>query len=221
MAFAVVGDAAIITEPPPPNTADPCAYLKTAKRFDVEEIVRKFLETSGSNSLVDLDLSPLLNSISDQFTAFGAGHADLLKKFAGETLFTVVIASYVPAQQTSLFVYFSALLGRDQKVAFSPPETKRYTSDLEASYKLFGESRYVELYVTSPYGSIFYDPKIWKALEGHRIGVITRDQAANFARHLVDATARVTGEIVPASGSIGGPIGLLSVGRESQPEHLQ
>jgi hypothetical protein len=210
-AFAISGDAEILVPQPPPEVTDRCRYIKTTTPvIDIVTSVQRFLQ-ANDKSLLELDLKPLSQSFADKATVVAANSPTFRKGFAGRHLFTVAIASYLPNEHESVITQIVVDLGQNGIATARAGPTRFYLPEHLVGYRTFGETEYVDERVTGANMSPFYDPNYWKRLDGVKVQDVSRDQAAAFARHLIDATSKTTRNI-PAHSGIGGPINVFAIG---------
>jgi hypothetical protein len=215
----VTGNGVVVDYPRPVPDDQMCDYIKKApKIFDIEAVVRRFLDSS-SGPLRDLNLGPLVQQCLSEVVKLDRMLPGFLAKFLGTTMFQVVLAGYDAETNTSVIRTFSGRIERDGRFVFQFNEDKTYSPDTGADWLMFGEADYFNAHVLGPEGQPFYDKGIYERMRDHKIAEIDRDQAIALAEHSIEAAAKTT-SVIPAATGIGGPIELLAIGGDPKPERI-
>ncbi len=218
---ALVTGESIFVSPPPAGAANLCRYVETApRRLNFDTLVRSYLERSADDP-TQLDFDGLSAACVRQVERFRQTYSQALRAFVGRDIFSVVVASYDPASQTSLLRNF--VVGIDARThhagAVRFTETAVSPHDPRGVW-LYGETSYVDRYVYAGFGRQFLSPATIGFLRT-RIPVrdTSIDQAAAVAANIVHAASRAT-QTVPAPSGIGGPIRVVLLGDNPQPESV-
>jgi hypothetical protein len=216
---AVTGNGVVVDYPHPLPEDQMCGYIKTApKIFDIEAVVRKFLDASNG-PLQKLSLQPLVQQCLAEVVKLDRTLPGFLSRFLGTTMFQVVLAGYDAETGTGVIRMFSGRIERDGRFVFQFSEDKTYSPDAAADWLMFGEADYFSAHVLGPEGQPFYDRSMFERMKGHRIADIDRAQAVALAQHSIEAAAKTT-DVIPAATGIGGPIEMLAISDDPKLERI-
>lgn len=216
---AVTGNGVVVDYPHPVPDDQMCGYIKTApKIFDIEAVVRRFLDASDG-SLQKLRLEPLVQQCLSEVVKLDRRIPGFLTRFLGTTMFQVVLAGYDAETSAGVVRMFSGRIERDGRFVFQFSEDKTYPPEAAADWLMFGEADYFSAHVLGVEGQPFYDRSIFERMKEHKIAEIDRASAIALAEHSIEAAAKTT-SVIPAATGIGGPIEMLAVGDEAKPERI-
>ena len=178
-------------EPPPSGLPDPCTYLRQAPRiYDIDALVKTYLETSGAN-VATAGTEELAARCIEAIVAVQKTHGDYIRAFWGTRMFAVILATYAPAERTSI----------RQMVQCPPQPNRRAVREREgdrggsarpagASAMRFGESEFFQKQVLNGPGRQFLG-RAWKEWTTKaRIADIDRSLALNAAVDMIEAAAK-------------------------------
>jgi hypothetical protein len=216
---AVVG-AGIQVPPPPAEMTDPCAYIRQAPRhFDINALVKTFLETSGAN-VATMGIEELAASCVETIVAFQRTRGDDIRRFWGDLMFGVMLATYVPAERTSIVKWFSVRLSPTGEPFVSEKETSLLRPTSQRMVIRFGESEFFQKQVFNGPGRQFLGRgwKEWRTKA--RIADIDRSLALAAAVDMIEAAAK-TAKMQRSDPLIGGSVDAVLLGDQPRPQRLR
>jgi hypothetical protein len=217
--FVVLGRS-IYLEPPPSGLPEPCTYLRQAPRlYDINVLVKTYLETSGAN-VATMGTEQLAARCIEAIAAMQKTHGDYIRAFWDTRMFTVILATYAPAERTSTVKWFSLLLSPTGEPFVSEKETEVFGPTNRGMVLRFGQSEFFQKQVLNGPGRQFLG-RAWKEWTTKaRIADIDRSVALNAAVEMIEATAK-TAKLLRADVDIGGPIDAVLLGDQARPQRLR
>jgi hypothetical protein len=218
---AIITGDSIFVSPPPAGAANLCRYLETApRRLNIDTLVRSYLEHSPDDP-TQLAFDGLGAACVREVERFRQAYPEALRSFLGRDIFSVVVASYDPASQTSLLRNFVVRIdagthrlrvARFTQTAISPHDAR--------GVWIYGETSYVDRHVYAGFGRRFLSPATIGFLRTRALVRDTSlDQAVAVAANIIYAASRAAQTLPPPSG-IGGPIRVMLLGSNPQPESV-
>jgi hypothetical protein len=204
---------------PPAGTADLCKWIKTAPRImDIEKFAREYLESHPDDISKD-GLLRLGTASLEEVRRLVKASPDAPKAYAGNNLYTIVVASYEPKTKHSRI---GAIGARFNPNSQTPEVTDNAFWDFQPDSRgqafNFGLFDFVEhVYkegrrFLKEYPDFKPDTKLVR-------DIATNDAIAALA-NLIDAAGKTT-SIVPPSAGIGGSPDILLLGSEAKPKRIQ
>ncbi len=218
---AIVTGDSIFVSPPPAGVSNLCQYLESApRRLNIDTLVRDYLERSADDP-TQLAFDGLGAACVRRVERFRQAYPEALRGFMGRDLFSVVVASYDPGTRTSLLRNFVVRIdartrhvgaARFTQTAVSPHDPREVW--------IYGETSYVDRYVYAGFGRQFLSPATLGFLRDRTpVGQTPLDRAVAVAADIVQAASRAA-QKVPAPSGIGGPIRVVLLGANPQPESV-
>lgn len=218
---AIITGDSLFVSPPPAGVPDLCHYLETApRRLNIDTLVRSYLER-GADDPTQLAFDSLSAACLREVERFRRAYPEALRSFEGRDIFSVVVASYDPASQTSLLRNFVVRIdagthrlrvARFSQTAISPHDAR--------GVWIYGETSYVDRHVYAGFGRRFLSPATTGFLAARILVRDTSiDQAVAVAADIIHAASRAAQTVLPPSG-IGGAIRVVLLGSNPQPESV-
>lgn len=218
---AIVTGDTIFVDPPPAGAVHLCRYLESApRRLNIDTLVRAYLERSPDEP-AQLDFSGLSAACVRQVERFRRAYPQALRRFTGKDIFSVVVASYDPASQTSFLRNFVVRIDAPTRRVRAARFTRTAVSPHSSSgVWIYGETSYVDRYVYAGFGRQFLSPATLAFLRTPTpVGETALDQAAAVAANIVQA-AGLASQTISAPSGIGGRIQVVLLGANPQPESV-
>lgn len=212
----------IVFTRPPAGTTDLCAWIKTGRRvMDVETFAKGWLEANAGVLTADKVRQVGIESL-EQVRALARFSPDAPQAYAGNNLYTIVVASYDPPARTG---YVGAVGTRFNPATGIPEVTDHafwaFREDSRADVINFGLFDYIPNHVLRE-GRQFAQKYL--ALDPGRrlVRDISSEEAIIAPDNLLDAASSTT-RIVPAPGGIGigGPTDMLLLGAARVPRRVR
>ena len=207
-------------EPPPSGLPDPCTYLRQAPGiYDIDALVKTYLETSGAN-VATAGTEELAARCIEAIVAVQKTHGDHIRAFWGTRMFVVILATYAPAEKTSILKRFSVLLSPTGEPFVSENETEVVRPSSRRTIMTFGESEFFQKQVLNGPGRKFLGNGFKEWATKARIADIDRSVALNAAVDMIEAAAK-TADLLRADVGLGGPVDAVLLGEQPRPQRLR
>jgi hypothetical protein len=215
----VVAGATIQIPAPPRDMGDACTYLRQAPRYlDIDALAKKHIEMSGTNSLTAMD--ELAAACVETIAGFQKSHGDEIRGFWGKRMFTVILATYVPAERTAVIKRFSLMLRPDGEPFISERDTQAVGPTSRNVILAFGESEFLHKEVLNGPGRQFLTGAYREWRTKARIADIDRSVAVNAAVDVIEAAAK-TADLLHTDVAIGGPVDAVLLGEAAKPQRVR
>ena len=216
LAFVVTGRSSVWDLSGGEYVHDICTQGKTV--FDVAAIVKQALERAEA---VPTNVLQTLPEICVRAVRRFSATNRAFEELRGKQLFQVAVGSYQNIQEISRVQSFSISIANDGLVSAADLKTQEFYPDQSRSLVVFGEANYLKQHVFRGPGLQYLTDSYGHFRNGAtRIRDTEPTMACDFVSDLLEAAARTTNLIPPATG-IGGPTDILLVGKPARPQRLK
>ena len=198
--------------PLPPD--DPCGDI--AKNgvtfFDAKAIATAYIEEKA-RPIWQIELQDLANRLIEAVDNIYALQPDYVRSFAGRTMFQIVLAAYLPAQQASFVRALELNLTPQFRIHAKLTADYKFKQSSAPQWPYFGDTINFDQHVLFGVGNRFLPPSLNDLKRKMSVAEVTDALAGDVAVGMIDAAKKTT-EIVPSFKSIGGPTELFALGPE-------
>ena len=220
-AIAVAGIGIVFTRPPA-GTTDLCKWIKTAQRvMDIEKFTKEYIE-AHLDAISGAGLLRLGTASLEQVRQLQKFSPDAPRAYAGNNLYTIVIASFDPKTKRSRI----GVLGTRFNPITNIPEVTdhafwEFTPNSKGEAFNFGLFDYVPEHVYRE-GRAFVQEYLNFKPNQRLVRQISAEEAASALSNLVEAAGKTT-KIVPTPDDvgIGGTTDVLLLGAKAKPQRLR
>jgi hypothetical protein len=217
--FVALGRA-VYLEPAPSGPSEPCTYLRQAPRiYDIDALVKGYLETSGAN-VATTGTQELEARCIEAIAAVQKTHGEHIRAFWDTRMFTVLLATYAPAERTSTVKRFSLLLSPTGEPFVSERESKVIGPTNRRDILYFGESVFYQKQVVNGPGRQFLTGRFQEWATKARIADVNHSVALNAAVDMIEAASK-TAALLRANVALGGPVDAVLLGDQPRPQRLR
>ncbi len=212
--IAATGTSTWISTHMPLLRNDPCGDIARngVTFFDAKAIVTAYIEEKDK-PVWEIELQDLANRLIQAVDNVYALQPDYVRSFAGRTMFQIVLAAYLPAQQTSYVRALELNLTPQFRINAKLTADYKFKQSSAPQWPYFGDTINFDQHVLFGVGSRFLPPSLNDLKRKMSVAEVTDALAGEVAVGMIDAAKKTT-EIVPSFKTIGGPTELYALGPE-------
>jgi hypothetical protein len=189
--------------------------------LDLKQTFKSYIE-SHKQTARTLSISGMVPALEEAFAAIPTEGRQILAPFAGRQLSLFVRASFEPDTWISWVRYARLVLSPDLKPTIAEEAVEQLGLENEMMFYRLGEKDYADQQMNR--GALnrhFRSANTLPFLTTRkRIKEVTRDAAISAAVDFIEAVSAIA-EKVPAPSDIGGPVDVIFLGRNVQPERVR
>jgi hypothetical protein len=212
--IAATGTSTWISTHMPLLRNDPCGDIAQngVTFFDAKAIVTAYLEEKDK-PVWQIDLQDLANRLIEAVDNVYALQPDYVRSFAGRTMFQIVLAAYLPAQQMSFVRALELSLSPQFRINAKLTADYKFKQSSAPQWPYFGDTINFDQHVLFGAGNRFLPSSLNDLKRKMSVAEVTDTLAGDVAVGMINAAKKTT-EIVPSFKTIGGPTELYALGPE-------
>ena len=212
--IAATGTSTWISTHMPLLRNDPCGDIEKngTTFFDAKAIVTKYVEEKDK-PVWQIELQDLANRLIEAVDNVYALQPDYVRSFAGRTMFQIVLAAYLPAQQMSFVRALELNLTPQFRINAKLTADYKFKQSSAPQWPYFGDTINFDQHVLFGVGNRFLPSSLNDLKRKMSVAEVTDALAGDVAVGMIDAAKKTT-EIVPSFKTIGGPTELYALGPE-------